>query len=738
VELSQHALVISVLVASVVVQGAAAVMAMRLIAVTGRHLAWSLIAAALTLMAVRRVVPLVRLLAGDLSIAPDPLNEVIGLILSLLMAGGIARIGPIFAERQRAEDALLERGRRIHQLVEQLPVAMIVSTGADETVQLVNRKFTELFGYTINDMPDIAHWWPLACPDASYRDGIKARWEEKFAAATRQRGQVEPMEATVTCKDGSQREIEFRLSSLGDRHLVTFIDLTERKKAERRLYDSEERLRLTLEATRIGVWDWDMKNDRWYASPTYYTLLGYEPENGLADRRAWLEHLHPDDRAQVSERIQDVLKHESPEYRYEARVRHTDGRYRWIEVHGFGIQRDAEGKVTRMLGTRMDITDRKQAESALRESEERYRLLHENAGVGIGYYAPDGTVISFNRLAASHMGGKPEDFTGKSIHEIFPPHDADFYLDRLRKAIATESMLEYEDHVSLPSGPKWFLSVFARICNAQGDVIGVQIISKDITDRRNTEEELRRHREHLEELVAERTAAVEATNRELESFLYSVSHDLRTPLRAIDGYSHMLAARYAKTPDAETDRLIRVVRENSAKMSRLIDDILAFSRSGRTKMRCVDVNMEQVAQEAWSNLEPLRAGRDIRFEVKPIGLARGDPALLRQVWTNLLANAVKFTRPTAGAVVEVGGGRSTKEYTYYVKDNGVGFDPAYAHKLFGLFQRLHGVQEFEGTGIGLAIVKRIVARHGGRIEAEGNVGEGATFRFTLPVKENMK
>lgn len=724
-----------ILALSILVQAGAAAMALRLVGVTGHRLAWNLIAGALTLMAVRRVVPLVRLLAGDQEIVPDPLNEAIGLVLSLLMAGGIARIAPMFRERLRVEEMLQEREQRVTRLIEESPVAMVVSAGADETVQLINRKFTELFGYTIADLPDVAHWWPLAYPDAAYRGQVRARWAEKMTRATTTKGAVEPMEATVTCRDGSTRDIEFHLSSLGDRHLVTFIDLTARKQAERRVHESEERLRLTTEATRIGIWDWDVRNDRWFASPTCYTMLGYPPETGSADRGTWLERVHPDDRVQASEKIRELLARDIPEYHYEARVRHADGSYRWIDVRGFGIERDASGKVTRLLGTRMDISDRKRAEAALRESEEKFRLLHENAGAGITYYTPGGEVISFNRLAADNMGGRPEEYADKPVRELFPAAQADLLLGRLQQAAATDTRLEFEDRIEFPGGAKWLLNVFARICNAQGEITGVQVISKDVTARHLAEEELKRHREHLEELVAERTAELEAANRELEGFSYSVSHDLRTPLRAIDGFSQMLASKYAGNLDAEANRLIRIVRQNSAKMSRLIDDILAFLRTGRTEMRRVPVNMGQLVRDAWSDLEPLRGNRSIRLDLGPLPTTQGDPPMLRQVWANLLGNAVKFTRHTADARIEVGGERAGSEYTYFVRDNGVGFDPAYAHKLFGVFQRLHGVQEFEGTGIGLAIVKRIITRHSGRVAAEGAVGRGTTIRFTLPVME---
>ncbi|HEY5994108.1 MAG TPA: ATP-binding protein, partial [Gallionellaceae bacterium] len=239
----------------------------------------------------------------------------------------------------------------------------------------------------------------------------------------------------------------------------------------------------------------------------------------------------------------------------------------------------------------------------------------------------------------------------------------------------------------------------------------------------------------LEQRVTERTAQLEAANKELEAFSYSVSHDLRSPLRAIDGFSNILLEDYAATLDVEGKRLVGIVRDNTLRMARLIDDILAFSRLGRKEMTQNEVDMTQLANETSADLASSREGRNVKLEIGELPPAHGDAAMLRQVWVNLLSNAIKFTRTRQEARIDVSGRVEGSELVYCVRDNGVGFDMQFADKLFGVFQRLHSMEEFEGTGAGLAIVKRIVTRHGGRVWADGKVNEGAAFYFALPAKE---
>jgi signal transduction histidine kinase len=252
---------------------------------------------------------------------------------------------------------------------------------------------------------------------------------------------------------------------------------------------------------------------------------------------------------------------------------------------------------------------------------------------------------------------------------------------------------------------------------------------------RESQESLQCLNGELEQRVEERTQKLKEANKELEAFSYSVSHDLRAPLRAIDGFSRILLEDYAEKFDEDGKRVLDVIRNNTQNMGRLIDDLLAFSRLSRKQIEASPVNMTELANDVFQQLKHAFADQNIQFNLAALPGTAGDPALIRQVFVNLLSNAAKYSRPRAQTVIDVNGRYENGDCVYYVKDNGVGFNMTYAQKLFGVFQRLHSVEEFEGTGVGLAIVQRIIHRHGGRVWAEGKVDEGATFYFSLP-KEN--
>jgi light-regulated signal transduction histidine kinase (bacteriophytochrome) len=257
-----------------------------------------------------------------------------------------------------------------------------------------------------------------------------------------------------------------------------------------------------------------------------------------------------------------------------------------------------------------------------------------------------------------------------------------------------------------------------------GPSVIVMNVSMNINEHKN-----------IEEALKERTTQLEAANRELESFSYSVSHDLRAPLRAIDGYSRMILRKQGDKFDEETKQKFNAIRSNVQMMGQLIDDLLSFSRLGRKEIVMSKLDMDGLIRDTWDELQILNPDKLTSFEIHPMPLSVGDRTLIKQVFNNLLSNAVKFTKTRDTVLIEVGGYARESENVYYVKDNGVGFDMEYYDKLFGVFQRLHPADEFEGTGVGLAIVQRIIHRHGGRIWAEGKVDEGACFYFTLPLKE---
>jgi len=374
----------------------------------------------------------------------------------------------------------------------------------------------------------------------------------------------------------------------------------------------------------------------------------------------------------------------------------------------------------------------------LREKVEREELILHS--LPMAFYTAQ-TFDNFGRIWVSEQIDRISGFSANQFVE-----DQHFWVSRLLPEDSERVLEEYKTIYSTGTIAieylwqcadgtyRWFRDQAVLIRDEQGNPKEVIGTWRDITERKQVEEEIRKLNEELEQRVLQRTAQLEAANKELEAFSYSVSHDLRAPLRAIDGFSRILLEEYGDKYDAEGKRLLNIIRSNTQKMGKLIDDLLALSRLGRKEIEVLDIDADELVKGLFDELGLDSQKRKVHFNIKPLPPARGDLGMIHQVFANLLLNAIKFTTPKETAVVEVGGYTEDSTSVYYVKDNGVGFDMQYANKLFGVFQRLH-TEEFEGTGIGLAIVQRILNRHGGRIWAEGKVNEGATFYFALPLKE---
>jgi PAS domain S-box-containing protein len=374
-----------------------------------------------------------------------------------------------------------------------------------------------------------------------------------------------------------------------------------------------------------------------------------------------------------------------------------------------------EEKEKRAEEMRRMVTVVRDSNDAITIQDFEGRITAWNCGAELmyGYDEAEALAMNIERLTAADKVVEQKDF--------------------VRRLLAGEAVTSLETQRVAKDGrvlDVWM--TVTKLVDEAGKPIGIASTERDITGRKQAAAEIRTLNADLERRVQERTEALQEANRELESFSYSVSHDLRAPLRHVQGYVEMLTREAEGRLSDKARRYLGILSDASKEMGVLIDDLLAFSRMGRAEMRETSVSLDGLVQESIRSLEPATAGRNIVWKTPPLPTGLGDPAMLKQVFVNLLANAVKFTGPRAPAEIEIGcAGKEGDRVILFVRDNGVGFDMQYVHKLFGVFQRLHRTDEFEGTGIGLANVRRIIVRHGGRVWAESKLNEGATFYFTL-------
>ena len=631
-------------------------------------------------------------------------------------------------ERKRAEESLRLRTKAL-----QAAANSIVMTDRNGQIVWVNAAFTALTGYSVEEaVGQNPRVLKSEIQDAEYYHDL---WTTILA------GKVWHGEIINRRKDGSLYTEEMTITPVRDErgeisHFIAIKqDVTGRKRAEEALFRSQRVLAQAEQLAHLGAWEIGSSNgDDLEKSPLHwsdetYRIFGYEPGSVAISNELFFQHVHPEDRSRTRTTFAQAAADRTP-YSIEHRILRRDGEERTVVEHA-EIVFDALGRPKRAIGTVQDITERKRSEQALTASEIRYRRLFEAAQDGVLLLdSATAAITDVNPFLLELLGYTREELLGRKLWEIGAFPDVVRSQDTFRD-LQRAGFVRYEDlPLETKSGDRREVEFVSNVYEAGGKKV-VQCSIRDISERVQAQREIRLLNQELESRVQKRTAELEAANKELEAFTYSVAHDLRAPLRHINGFAQILAGEHAGELSAAAQELLGQIRGGSAHMGRLIDDLLDLARLGRQAMNWQQVDLQELVGEVVRELEPEVRGRSIEWRVGNLASARCDRVLMKQALVNLLSNAVKYTRPRNPAVIELGCQEAGGKKAFYVRDNGVGFSMAYAHKLFGLFQRLHSQEEFEGTGVGLAVVHRVLQRHGGRVWAEAEPGKGAAFYFTL-------
>lgn len=492
---------------------------------------------------------------------------------------------------------------------------------------------------------------------------------------------------------------------------------------------ANERHAEMIEAVKEACGCVDMSGNLMYVNEAFCAMLGYEREELLAKTYQELTPTKWHDKE--AEIVKNQVTARGFSEIYEKEYVRKDGSTFPVELMTTLVKDDA-GIPTGMMAIVRDITGRVQMQQELLRSREEYRTLTENSPDIVIRFDRDLRHIYANSAAGRACGLSIEDLVGKTLFEIgLEQSSSDVWRQRISSVFQTGIPAKVEDTMPFPSGIRNFEYQLVPEGNQSGMPASVMVIGREITERKRAEEDLFRAQQELERRVVERTLSLQKALQEQESFSYSVSHDLRAPLRHINGYLTILQEEFGDLLPSEAQKLIERSREGSQHMGKLIDDLLELARIVRATLAKQEVDLSELAAHAGEVLQDSEPTRQVHFAIQGGLIVQGDRLLLKQMMDNLVQNAWKYSAFEPAALIRFGRESADGRDIFYVSDNGVGFDMEFSDQLFRAFQRLHG-PEYPGNGIGLATVKRIVDRHGGRIWAESKVGLGATFYFTLP------
>jgi PAS domain S-box-containing protein len=583
------------------------------------------------------------------------------------------------------------------------------------------------FGGSYTDYFDLIKPEDVAHVQTAIDDAIKGISPYAVEHRIKNNGDKEHGERWIYC----QGEVHRDAAGKPIRMLGTISDISERKYAELNTKASQKMLQLVLDSIPVRVFWKDLNSVFLGCNKLFAGDAGIQNAQQIIGKtdydmswRAQADDYRRDD--------QEVMRSGVPKLRYEEAQTQKDKTV-WLQTSKIPLT-DLSGNIIGLLGTYSDITERKQALEDKRRSEQRLMLHFKQTPLAVIEWNTDMKIVEWNQAAERIFGYTRDEAIGRQVIDLIIPKDYKNQVNRVADTLLSKQGARRHTNRNITKDGRiitceWYNT---PLVDDTGQVIGVASAAMDITERIKTEQELAQYREHLEELVTQRTDELTRVNKELEAFSYSVSHDLRAPLRSIDGFSQILLEDYVNTLDEQGKEYLQRVRNGAQRMAQLIDDMLRLSRLTRSQLAYQVVNLSEISTEIIAALQNESPQRSVEVHIAPDLLAHGDESLLIAVLDNLISNAWKYTSKKPHTVIEIGGFADDKETTYWIKDNGAGFNMKYVDKLFGAFQRLHHIHEFEGSGIGLATVARIIHRHGGSVWAEGEENRGATFYFTLP------
>jgi PAS domain S-box-containing protein len=629
-------------------------------------------------------------------------------------------------ERLEAEEKLKASLREISDLKAALDEHAIVAiTDAQGKITYVNDKFCSISKYSREELIGQDH--RLINSAFHPKEFIRDLW------LTITHGKVWRGEIKNCAKDGTFYWVDTTivpfLNDAGKprQYVAIRTDITERKRAE----EAQTRLAAIVNSSQDAIIGKTTEGIITSWNPGATKVFGYTAEEAIG--KPILLLIPPERHGEEQSVLAQILRGEDVGHFETVRL-HKDGRLIDVSV-AISVIKDRAGKVIGASKIARDITDRKRSEEFILDSERRFRTMANSIPQLAWTARADGYIFWYNDRWYQYTGTTPEQMEGWGWQSVHDPARLSEVVKEWKKSIAAGEPFEMKFPLRGADGRfRTFLTRAVPLKGAGEKVEQWFGTNTDVDQLKQAEEQIKILNAELEDRVAQRTAELEAANKELEAFSYSVSHDLRAPLRAISGFTTIVMEEHAPRLPAEAQHYLERVRNGGQRMGELIDDLLAFSRLSRKPLERHPVNNNRLVREVLDEINPSASGRKIEIRAAELPEISGDPVLLKQVWTNLLSNAVKYTRGREPAIVEIGCEPKSGQDVFFVRDNGVGFDMQYAGKLFGVFQRLHRPDEFEGTGVGLAIVQRIIHRHGGRVWAEAKPNAGAAFYFTLETK----